>query len=178
MTLNSSLRVRREYQSKAGKKKKKKREGTRKEEVIKSGALARFPLEGEVWPGCAGAAGGPAALPAEPAPGWPGARQSDASAGLPALGEAAQPPHTMALSRAKQRRRNPRCFLCSEPRHRVSALQPLADALGSARSPAPLYKCLKPPLSWDLQTLHAVMHCIFRLFCHDRQDRESRRERE
>jgi len=31
--------------------KKKKKEGTRKEEVIKSGALARFPLRGEVWPG-------------------------------------------------------------------------------------------------------------------------------
>lgn len=49
-TLNSSLRARCERHQSKVEKKKIIKEGTRKEEVIKSGAVARFPLRGEVWP--------------------------------------------------------------------------------------------------------------------------------
>lgn len=108
------------------------------------------------------------------APGRAPGSQTPGSA-LPALGEAAQPAHTMGLSRAKQRRRNSQRFLSSEQRqHKLSAFQALADALTSARSPGELGRCLNLPLSWDLQAPRR----IFSLCCHDRPDRESRRERE
>lgn len=57
-----------------------KKRGTRKEKVIKSGALARFPLQGEVWPAlCVGnCLGGTHALPLDWRTDWRWAKQPDA----------------------------------------------------------------------------------------------------
>lgn len=45
--------------------------------------------------------------------------------------------------------------------HKLSDFQLLSDTLTGTRSPSSEYTCLKPLLPWELQTWHAVIHCIF-----------------
>lgn len=111
-------------------------------------------------------------------PAWLGARQPDARPWAPSAGRG----HLAGLYNGIISGQPPLQKLSMLP-VLIAAAQTVrfptaSDTLTSTWSPDKLCKCLKLLLSWDLQTLHAVMYCIFSLVCHDRQDHESRRERE
>lgn len=85
-----------------------------KGEVMKSGFLARFPLEGEVWPAlCVWSAWeGTHTLPSDGrTSAWPAAKEPDARPRLSAVGAVAAPGYTMVLSQTNHGCRNSQCFL-------------------------------------------------------------------
>lgn len=109
VTLNSSLLFQCEYYKPKGG-----GNSPHKEEVMKSGAVARFPLLGEVRPALCGELPGrdphPPPQTGEPKTGHRPSSQTPASR-LSALGEVAQPGYTMVLSQTNHRCRNSQCFL-------------------------------------------------------------------
>lgn len=150
-----------------------------KGEVMKSGFLARFPLEGEVWPAlCVWTAWeGTHTLPSDGrTSAWPAAKEPDARPGLSAVGAVAVPAYTMALSQANHGCRNSQCFLSLQ--HKLSDFQQLSDTLAGARSPSSVYKCLKPLLPWELQTLRCCNPLYFYPLWKDLHNRESHGERD
>lgn len=131
---------------------------------MKSGFLARFPLEGEVWPAlCVWTAWeGTHTLPSDGrTSAWPAAKEPDARPRALSGGSGRCASLYNGIISSQPRLQNLAMFPVLALQHKLSDFQLLSDTLTGTRSPSSEYTCLRPLLPWELQTWHAVIHCIF-----------------
>ena len=140
---------------------------------MKSGFLARFPLEDEVWPAlCVWTAWeGTHTLPSDGrTSAWPAAKEPDARPRTLSGGSGRCAWLYNGIISSQPRLQNLAMFPVLALQHKLSDFQLLSDTLTGTRSPSSEYKCLKPLLPWELQTLQCRNPLYFYPLWKDLQD--------